>query len=235
MYYSPHVGAPAHTTTYVASRFPSNVRKKVSVKELLEWAYRDQMVHVACPEGVDPSLTREYSPGPVEWRVERVDSSAKYQLPAAHDAYRVHEAVTALGGEPLIVPAWLPPPHTPDLARGALPERPALKTSSRSELVKVSALRGPPELPEAEIEVHRKGIVYEMIGGKYRLDRRNQRIPLLCIVEFGGDLPWIVAHQRFLYDAWAAALAELRESLAGLLTVHSLTDGLPRRLPNKSA
>lgn len=211
---------------------PSSPTKRIiSIKALLEWAYRDELVHAARPEGEPLELARDYSPGRSEWLPDVVDSSAKYGFEAAADAYAVHRAVLALGNEPLIVPAWEPPPHAMLDFTGQLPSRPALKTQSLAALVMGAALRGAPSpclLPEIEVERGVK-IYRRQPNGQPARDRAGRAIEEACLVRFTGDLPWIVAHQRFIYEAWANALWVLADSLT--LGAHELSTELPPRKP----
>lgn len=232
MAYSPHVQVRAHTTTYASSPFASVIlskRKRISVKDLLEWAYRDEIVHAARPENMPLDLVRDYSPGPIEWRVDVVDSSAKYGFEAHADAYRVHRAVLALGDEPLTVPAWSGPPSE---VVGQFPQRAPLKTQSLSALVMGAALRGAPDpILHPEIEVKRGGtVIRRQPNGQPARDRNGRALEELCLVQFSGDLPWIVAHQRFLYRQWALALWRLADSLPPL-DAYELSTTLPPRQP----
>jgi hypothetical protein len=222
----------AHAHAMPIHIVPYRPRKRVTIEELLVWAYRTELVHHARPEGMPAEACRDFSPGPVEWRVDRIDSSAGFGFSAADDAYRVHAAVQALGSEPIRIPAWQAPASL--LSRGELPERGEMRSGSRAQLVMTSALRGPPEwCPRPELEVIRTGTIYETYpSGQIKRTKAGAPIANLCMIKFTGDLPWIVDSCRHLYTAWVDALAELRDSL--VLTAHTLTDELPPRSPWES-
>lgn len=229
------VRAPTHGS-YVCSRYPSIVKKRIGVEDLLVWAYRDQMVHVAKDEALlEVGSTR--GPGGVGggFALEPVDACAPGWFTAAPDAFAVHEVVSGLARVQAHLPAdVIGRVNTMALSATALPDVKRGFMVRRSEIVMSCAIDGrrPDWVPEPVIKIERGETIYaRRHSGQIKRDARGVAIETLQLVRFVGDMPWEVERARLIYQLWVAALGAVRAALAGALKRHDLTDALPAARP----
>lgn len=73
--------------------------RRFTIEQLVNWAYRDQMVHAARSEFLPVEASIGYSPrlAASDMSADKVDGGGRADFTAHHDAYRVHEAVIGLG------------------------------------------------------------------------------------------------------------------------------------------
>lgn len=212
-----HVRAHAMPIHIVPDR---PLKKRTSIEDLLVWAYRDQMVHVA-----REAIWLQPSPGGPRgfdgygFKLDVIDSSANGGFTAAPDAFVVAAAVKALG--PVREP-W-PRSQTP---AGSFPLPwliGGMIVVDRAHLLWTCALRGeaPDWIEHACTRLRSGNVVY---------DARSKRA-LFCEVHAPADLPWDVARARFVYWCWWSGLDELRRVLAGRLERYELSEAMPRERP----
>jgi hypothetical protein len=236
-----HVCVRPHATHYVSSRYPSK-KKEIGVSDLLVWAYRDEMVHAARPEGV-PAECAPGSGGVLRFKTlndvydlgASVWSSRSSGFEASPDAYRIHAAVLALAPIEAQLPASAAGgAHGNELARGTTPEIERAFVVKRSSLVMTCALDGhPPDwIEKPSLIVERGALLYQRDRkGRIMRDKKGNSLELVRLVSFVGDAPWAVAKARRIYEVWIETLRELRESLAGTLERFDLSAALPAARP----
>lgn len=211
-----HVCTPPHTRHTVSPCYSSK-RRDVGIQDLLVWAYRDEMVHAARPEGVGPGVSIKagarralgYGGG---FDVEVVDASVNLGFEAAPDAYRVHEAVRSLGPVAVELPADVVGRAGAAVARGQMPDVERKVAIKRSSLVMTCAIDGcaPDWIASPVLSVERGEIVYRRYrGGQIVRDRKGRAVEEMQLVRFVGDTPWAVARARLVYAVWVEALREL--------------------------
>jgi hypothetical protein len=242
----PHVRAPGHARRggIVSPILPQEestggLKRKLTIEQALVWAYRDQMVHAAMPQGVPLEAVQGYSPGLSEGRfmADKVDSSRPLGFGAAPDAYAIHAAVQAL--VPLVVRRsdeeveMIFARKLMHNDRKAL-ERMATGNATRPEMaltlmprqiVQTYAMAGTrPDLgDDVQVSVEQGPRVY--------FDRHGQVVHYhtrfgFTVINLVGDDPLEVIAWRRLYMVWHCALASLLNSLSGLRTI-ALTGVLP--------
>jgi hypothetical protein len=219
-------------------------KKRVGIEDLLIWAYRDQMVHAARPEGAPAELGRlagapKCKASSALFGADGVgEGSRNLGFEAAPDAWRVHAAVLGLGREAFVHPAWRGGLCAPDVARGTVVEIEPLKSYSRAGIVMACALeaRRPDWVPAPKTKVVRGAVVYKrQPNGQPARDRSGQSIPLLQVVRFAGDMPWEIDRARVEYRLWLDCLRMLRERLNGRCAAFDLTEILPPVAPWRAA
>lgn len=212
-------------------------KKRITIEDLLVWAYRDQMVHAARGAAVPDELAMDWGTGYGNGgpSVDIVDSSIKMQFKAAPDAYVVHEAVSGLARVNRELPADAFGRFSSlDLSRGSLPDAERRVTIGRSQLVMTSALdaHAPDWVEKPQINVVRGEVIWSRYpNGEIKRDKRKLPIASLQLVRFEGDMPWDVARARLVYSEWVEALGYLRGQLASMLDAFSLSDVLPPAAP----
>jgi hypothetical protein len=72
--------------------------KRISIERALVWAYREQLVHAALPQGMPVEAAQGYSPGMSEGKfmADKVDAGVVAPFGAHADAYVIHAAVQRL-------------------------------------------------------------------------------------------------------------------------------------------
>lgn len=234
-----HVCVRPHATHYVSSRYPSK-KKEMGVTDLLVWAYRDEMVHAARPEG----MPAEWVSGGASTRLgfgggfetDIVESSVNLGFASSPDAYRVHRAVLGLAPVEVQLPASaLGGAHSNDMARGSMPEIERTFVVKRSRLVMTCAVDGhPPDwIEKPSLMVERGALLYQHDRkGRIMRDKKGCALELVQLVSFVGDAPWAVAKARRVYEVWVSALRELQRVLAGgIMERFELSDALPVARP----
>lgn len=215
----------------------------LSIEQLLVWAYRDQLVHVARREDdLIPSKVR----GAAVLRYKtltdvftlgtHVDSSQSIGFTAHPDAFAVHDAVKTLTPIDARVPDETFGQCAPGLHESALPYVEPSFTVNRARLVQAQALAGQrPDWIEEPILIVEKGdpIYAKTRRGEVKRDGMGRRIVHMVMVQFVGDMPWEVERARITYQIWAQALAELRDVVSSALEKHTLNDVLPSCEPWK--
>lgn len=201
-------------------------KKAVSIETLLQWAYAQELVHAARPEGIGPEVVNVFDAGMAEMRgdlMSDIQASKNYGFEAPSDAYVVDNAVRALSSIEMELPIES---YGRALARGLVPEVETRFRVKLGSLVAIHALekKRPDWIEQPVLEVQ-KGKAY---NGK---DERGRRAVTMIAVAFRGDMPWEVARARLLYTAWIDALMVLRVSLAGRLERFALTGEFPNRAP----
>lgn len=207
-------------------------KKKIAVRELLEWAYADELVHAARREGMPMELALKFSTRMAAMNATAMavadEVSLKIDFEAPHDAYVVHGHVLKLGTATIEVPI---DPSTsgrhssPYLANAVAGERVAEFASvivDLGQLVAEHAMRR--EQPEFFLDPITRmkpgGIVYHPRSKK----------PWYCVVTPTGDTFWQVARAHALYAAWADALRRLKAALP-VLDRFAVTAELPHPAP----
>jgi hypothetical protein len=229
-YISPYITLP---------HYPS--AKRISVENLLVWAYQVEMVHIARPEGLAGEAVSIRSDRSVlsgsgsDCRVDVVDSSSNLGFAAKADAYRVHDAVTGLASVDVELPRdCVGEVDTRRMARGEVPELAGAVLVRRSQLVMNSAIDGhaPDWIMEPAIKVERGEVICERSrSGRILRDRAGRPRELVQLVRFVGDMPWHVARARLVYREWALALRVLRVQLRDVLRTYVLEDDVPALEP----
>lgn len=209
-------------------------KRKIGIEDLLTWAYRDQMVHAARPEGEPVELLRnDYVPGfAVNAMGDKVDTGGIKIAFAAHaDAYAVDRAVAKLGvaararsaEEIAILTARrmlrneLAVRHhgtVGDYSQAATHE-----TVHLSALVRQYALKG--ERPYVIADPHYE---YERAG---TVRKPNRHEAWYCAVRPIGDDPLEVEQLKAKYALWRESLWSVRGALEGKLNAHEVLDYLP--------
>lgn len=236
-------GARAPATRGIREILPHPPQREISIQELLVWAYREEMVHAAKAPGLPVEMTARKGAPELkrgDWAQMMalgtgVDTSVRLDFEAPADAYRVEAAVLALSDAHAAIEAeYLPP-----VPRVTMDEDPSLApvvarsvTVRLPQLVFEAAISGgaPDWLAEPSVSLERKRCV---MGKDWRARRGGgaPTIAVLQIIEWHGDLPWIVGAMRARYGLWCEALAALRVALTGTLERFVLTDVLPVRRP----
>ncbi len=235
------------------------IREPVPVEALLQWAYGEQMVHLAQRETLITTkgggMLSKFS-GSAMWSDEAVpiDTSANLGFRASDDAWIVRKLVDALKpvevdlGQDLAASRFFargefrgaPPPvtraSTADHTGTGWPTNGILRINVRS-LVEVHANRATrPDMPGParwRLKAVHKGMVRHprSKGGIYQLGWYHH-------LEIGGVkageegvTPGEVAEASAIYAAWWEALDELRRQLKQMrLTMFMLTDAMPRKI-----
>jgi hypothetical protein len=216
------------------------LKKRIKIEDLLVWAYREEMVHAARPEGMPAecmggggSPRLGFGSG---FETECVETSFNFGFGAAADAYRVHRAVSALGPvEVRMAVGEVGVEHSIDMARGAMPEVERSFVVKRASLVITCAIdgRAPDWIDRPSLIVERGELLYQRDRkGRILRDVRGRALELMQLVSFIGDMPWAVAKARRIYGVWHHALWALIAALndAGLERF-TLTDEMPLRAP----
>lgn len=201
--------------------------KKITIESLLVWAYADELVHAARPEGMPAELTVRHgtgfrSPAPGA-AVDRVSDSVKMDFEAPADAYAVHAAVLRLGRVDVAVMA--DPSHPSRLAAIAGERAPdsVVVRIDLGQLAAEHAMRGarPEWFPHPTLR---------MKPGQTHYHARTKR-PWFCAVTPEGDLPHEVDRARRLYGVWCDSLRALCAALTDRLARHVLLADLPPSSP----
>lgn len=201
---------------------------------MLVWAYRDEMVHAARPEGVPVEMAVVGAGHGSDVAIERIDSSVFLGFEAAPDAYAVHLQVRELCDRPVTVPAWSGGAVDQRLSLGMVPALPAMESGTWAQLVIGQAIAGraPDWYPDPVLTVRRGELIYKRHpSGKLVRDDKGSAVEQVQLVSFEGDMPWSVVRARAIYGEWVTALRTLRDALIGRLTAHDLTGALPPRTP----
>mgnify|MGYP001088075765 CR=1 FL=1 len=219
----------------------------ISVAALVVWAYRDQMVHAARPEGMPVEIARDWSPRIAQsaFAADFVESSIKLDFAAAPDAYRVHDAVLRLPvierqrSEDEIACLMARRLCASELARlgaddarregrGNATEPDPIETIHLGSLVFTWAMRGcAPDWVADPVYAYERG--HAFYRGQRREGVGHQVKPV-------GDDPLAIEHQRSLYALWAGAMATVRTDLLTRyrLRQFALSVELPPPAPWKS-
>lgn len=228
-------------------------KRVVSIADLVVWAYRDQMVHAARPEGMPVEIARDWSPqiAQSDFGREMVSSSVKMEFTCAADAYRVHAAVmrlptvermrTAEEVECLLArKLCMNEIYALDKETGAINASSLFLTrgdgtrEARSELI---------SLPSLVFEYGLKCRAPDWIASPvYAFERgkaiaRGRRAERIChLVKSVGDDPLEVEHARSIYTLWARALRLLRADIVARyrLTTYTLNVEIPDEAPWES-
>lgn len=208
-------------------------RKRVSIEELLVWAYRDQMVHGAVSEaGLALGPVRDWlSSASAGWCVERVDGSAG-QYTAHEDAFAVHRAVSELGWARVVLEPG--PRVAPWLSGGFLPAYEREFSIRLSSLVMTTAMSGGAYdwRVDGALRVVRGGMLYRRgRNGMAAQDARGRRIIEQCLVSYEGPAPWVAERARAEYAAWRSALARLGEAVGAHVRTFAVSGALPPQFP----
>jgi len=211
-----------------------------SIESLLTWAYRDQMVHVALRDDDPPprvrgaavlrykTLTDVYDLGTF------VNSSQSVGFSAQRDAFVVHDAVRALPTIEAHLPAEVFAKCAASLHQSAMPAYAVDFLVPQAKIVMGCAIDGkrPDWIPEPMLILEKRAPVYQKTrSGQIKRDRFGNKIELMQIMQFVGDMPWEVETARIKYRLWVRALAALRVTLRPKLTNHEISDDLPAEEP----
>lgn len=228
----------------------ARIREPMPVEALLQWAYGQQMVHLAQRS----AIVSRAGGGPLAaysalWSdgATPIDSSADQGFRASDDAWAIHDLVQELRpvtldlGQDLAAARY----HALGQYRGAEPpvtrSAPAfqsvwgwptdglLKIDVRAQVM-VHASRGTrPDFAEPAVwrmkPVH-KGMVRhpKLRGGVYRLGWYHH-------VEIDGVTPGEMAEVAAIYGAWWSALDRLRQRLGTIrLTMFTVTNAMPQKI-----
>lgn len=214
------------------------IKTRISIEDLLIWAYRDQMVHVARREDElvgsrVRAVPRGY--GSALAPLEAVESSPRVFFSASEDAFAVHAKVRSLSKVKVALPADCVGKVDERVAvRTAVPNVAGLITVDRAQLVMGAALDGrrPDWVAAPAIKIERGQLIYDRDRrGRVRYDAAGRPRIVLQLVRFIGDMPWEVARARVIYAIWVAALDQLRSMLAGALERHEVTELTPEAKP----
>jgi hypothetical protein len=215
-------------------------KRKMGIEQALNWAYRDQMVHAALPQGVPVEAVQGYSPGMSEGRFmgDKVDGGVVTPFAAAPDAYAIHAAVQGLA--PVTVrrsPDEMEMLYARKLLRNETKglDRRAYGDAARPEasltllprqIVQTYALSGgqPDRVEQPSVVFERGKRVHTDRFGRVVLHPTKFGFFMLDVV---GDDPLEVMALRRLYAVWHAALAGLNDSLMHSLRSITLTGILP--------
>lgn len=212
-----------------AARAGRGEKLVVGVERLLQWAYAQELVHMARPQGVVAELgVRSLAPVCAQSQDLSslgtfVDTSRNMGFEAPDDAYAIERAVSRLGEVVCELPQGC---CGRGLVRGLVPEVEArFRVSQRSIVFECASRCERPDWvkrPMLGVERNRKGNLY----GK---TVRRERMLTMSGVVFVGDMPWDVARARLVYSAWVDALSMLARTLAGTLQrFEAAVDGIDR-------
>lgn len=214
-------------------------RMPIAICDLLIWAYRDQMVHVARPEHAPIGLVGACAPrlAAMQFGADPVDASHGGDFEAAYDAWRVHDAVMAL---PETVEWHLSSDEVGvcqarAMLRGDATGGTAVRTVRLIPLRSVvfqSAMQSmPPDwCPWPDYRwAHQETGPRKRYGEPIRFGKRHDVAGHL--VRPIGDDPWQVQVARVRYGLWSDALMRLSGDLGPRLHGHVLTGELPPAAP----
>ncbi|MBL6852361.1 MAG: hypothetical protein ISS15_05410 [Alphaproteobacteria bacterium] len=214
--------------------------KRVSIEQALQWAYRDQMVHVALPEGVPVEASRTYALpklASLDFGLDPVDSSPRSGFAAAPDAHIIHRAVMAL--DP-VERRRSQEEIEMRYARGLFD----CELRQENNNASWNAVR-----PDASEVVHVRNLVFSSAFHRRRPDPILEPIYLFergrrvftdntrrwgyhMLRSVGDDMVEVIV-ARAHYSLWRAALIRLRERIIEQLRAHRLTEELPFGLENE--
>lgn len=236
------------------------IREPLPVEALLQWAYGQQLVHLAKEEALITTkgggMLAQFS-GSTLWSDEAVpiDSSANLGFRASDDAWAIHELVKAV--KPLVLdlgadlratryfalPRGIrgiePPtgrPATADFSGDPWPTDGRLRVNVRTLVMVHANMATRPDVPAAaawRLKPVHKGMVRHprSKGGVYQQGWYHH-------VEIGpvkagedGVTPGEVAEAQAIYRAWWDALDAIRRQLkSARLTMFMVTDAMPQKL-----
>jgi len=219
-------------------------RADVNIETLLQWAYAQELVQAARPEGTPIELTE--AGGGIGFRSSHendelgthVDSSRNYSFEAPADAYRIAGLVKSLTPLEMYLPKdCVGALHKFADVRGAVPDVEKASDVDRAGLIEYHASRcdRPDWIASPVIEMRRGPNLYGMVERQVGRRVTRERGVVMCCVSFHGDLPWDVARARLVYSTWLGALQTLRDGLKGRLERFLITDELPSVAPWRSA
>lgn len=213
----------------------ANGGRRVAIRDLLVWAYRDQIVHAARPEGLPVGMGRCEGPrlASMSFGADPVDTSGHGDFEAAFDAWRVHEAVQALPDAEWqlsgIERAML---QTRAMIGGNALAVPAVQTIRvRSVVFQAAVTDRPPDwCPSPVYRWAHQETQTDRRHGNPVYDGRRHAVVGHRVTAVGFD-PWQVRSAKTTYAAWIDALRSLQTTLRAKLRDFELTGELPAVSP----
>lgn len=213
----------AEMTARAAGR---GAKVEITVERLLQWAYAEQLVHMARPDDVPAEVAASYSTEMASVRDDGavpITSSRNFGFEAAPDAYVVHDAVMGLGEQEIVLP---PSCYGAAVVRGIIPEiETRFKLSLPSLMFQWAVRCKRPDWME------QSSLVMERGTALYGITERRRRVVVMYTVRSIGDKPWEVERARLIYCAWVDALERLRWTLRGELERFAVTVDNIKRAP----